>query len=53
LLRFISTTLITFIALFPHINRACQGAVDIAKQLMKKAKTSTGLKVTVDILAGV
>lgn len=27
--------------------------VDIANQLMKKAMTSTGLKVTVDILAGV
>ncbi|MDZ4149535.1 ISAzo13-like element transposase-related protein, partial [Methylicorpusculum sp.] len=26
--------------------------VDIAKQFMEKAKTSTGLKVTVDILAG-
>lgn len=42
--------------LFPHITRACQGivfhTVDIAKQFMEKAKTSTGLKVTVDILAG-
>ena len=43
--------------LFPHITRACQGvvfhSVDIAKQFMEKARTSTGLKVTVDILAGV
>ncbi|MDX8130477.1 ISAzo13 family transposase, partial [Methylomonas sp. OY6] len=43
--------------LFPHITRACQGVVfhtvDIAKQLMAKAKTSTGLKVTVDILTTV
>jgi Rhodopirellula transposase DDE domain len=43
--------------LFPHITRACQGVVfhtvDIAKQFMEKAKTSTGLKVTVAILAGV
>lgn len=43
--------------LFPHITRACQGVVfhtvAIAKQFMEKAKTSTGLKVTVDILHGV
>lgn len=43
--------------LFPHITRACQGvvfhSVEIAKQFMEKAKTSTGLKVTVDILNGV
>lgn len=42
--------------LFPHITRACQGVVfhtiDIAKQFMEKAKTTTGLKVTVDILTG-
>jgi hypothetical protein len=42
--------------LFPHITRACQGvvfhSVDIAKQFMEKAKTSKGLKVTVDILTG-
>ena len=43
--------------LFPHITRACQGVVfhtvEIAKQFMAKAKTCTGLKVTVDILAGI
>ena len=43
--------------LFPHITRACQGVVfhtiDIAKQFMEKANTTTGLKVTVDILAGI
>ena len=43
--------------LFPHISRACQGvvfhSVAIAKQFMECAKTSTGLKVTVDILTGV
>lgn len=43
--------------LFPHITRACQGVVfhtvDIAKQLIEKAKTTTGLKVTVAILVGV
>jgi hypothetical protein len=43
--------------LFPHITRACQGVVfhslAIAKQFMEKAKTTTGLKVTVDILTGV
>lgn len=43
--------------LFPHVTRACQGVVShtvaIAKQFMERAKTSTGLKVTVDILAGV
>jgi len=43
--------------LFPHITRACQGVVFhsvlIAKQFMEKAKTRTGLKVTVDILTGV
>lgn len=43
--------------LFPHITRACQGVVfhtaAIAKQFMAQAKTSTGLKVTVDILNGV
>lgn len=42
--------------LFPHITRACQGvvfhSVAIAKQFMEKAKTSKGLKVTVDILTG-
>ena len=43
--------------LFPHLTRACQGVVfhtvAIAKQFMEKAKTSQGLKVTVDILTGV
>jgi hypothetical protein len=43
--------------LFPPITRACQGvvfhSVVIAKQFMEQAKTSTGLKVTVDILSGV
>ncbi|WAR43789.1 ISAzo13 family transposase [Methylomonas rapida] len=43
--------------LFPHITRACQGVVfhtlDIARQFMEKAKTTTGLKVTVDILTGI
>lgn len=43
--------------LFPHVTRACQGvvfhSVAIAKQFMEKAKTSTRLKVTVDILTGV
>lgn len=40
--------------LFPHLTRACQGAifytVGIVKHLMERAKTSTGLRVTVDIL---
>lgn len=43
--------------LFPHITRACQGVVfhsiEIAKQLMERAKTTTGLKVTVAILEGI
>ena len=43
--------------LFPHITRVCQGIVfhslAIAKHFMAKAKTTTGLKVTVDILTGV
>lgn len=47
--------------LIPHglydITRACQGVVfhslAIAKHFMEKAKTTTGLKVTVDILTGV
>jgi hypothetical protein len=43
--------------MFPHITRACQGvvfhSVAIAKQFMEKAKTTTGLKVTVDILTGI
>jgi hypothetical protein len=40
--------------LFPHLTRACQGviseSVELVKELMEKAKTSTGLRVTVDIL---
>jgi hypothetical protein len=40
--------------LFPHLTRACQGvifeSVGLVKELMEKAKTSTGLRVTVDIL---
>jgi hypothetical protein len=40
--------------LFPHPSRACQGvifeSVELVKGLMEKAKTSTGLSVTVDIL---
>ena len=40
--------------MFPHITRACQGVVfnslDLVKELMLKAKTTTGLKVYVEIL---
>lgn len=40
--------------LFPHLTRACQGvifkSVGLVKELMEKAKTTTGLSVTVDIL---
>ncbi len=40
--------------LFPHVTRACQGvifeSVGLVKELMEKARTSTGLRVTVDIL---
>ena len=40
--------------LFPHLTRACQGvifeSVELVKELMEKARTSTGLRVTVDIL---
>ena len=36
---------------FPHITRACQGVIfhtmDIARQFMEQAKTTTGLRVTV------
>lgn len=43
--------------LFPHLTRACQGVtfhtIDVVKELMEKAKTKTGLRVTVDILAKV
>lgn len=39
---------------FPHITAACQGVifhtVEIAKQFIERAKTSTGLSVTVSIL---
>lgn len=42
---------------FPHLTRACQGVifhtVEIAKQFMERAKTSTGLRVTVSILGKV
>jgi Rhodopirellula transposase DDE domain len=40
--------------LFPHLTRACQGVIfhtiDVVKELLEKAKTSTGLRVTVNIL---
>jgi Rhodopirellula transposase DDE domain len=40
--------------LFPHLTRACQGvifeSVGLVKELMERARTSTGLRVTVDIL---
>jgi hypothetical protein len=40
--------------LFPHLSRACQGVIfesaGLVKGLMEKASTSTGLRVTVDIL---
>jgi hypothetical protein len=40
--------------LFPHLTRACQGvifeSVGLVKELMEKTRTSTGLRVTVDIL---
>lgn len=43
--------------LFPHLTRACKGVVfhsiDVVKDFMNKAKTSTGLKVTVDVLTKV
>lgn len=43
--------------LFAHVTRACQGVtfhtVEIARQFMAKAKTTTGLKVTVEVLGGV
>jgi hypothetical protein len=39
---------------FPHITRACQGVifhtVDIARQFIERAKTSTGVRVTVSVL---
>jgi hypothetical protein len=40
--------------MFPHVTRACQGVVfhtvEIVKELVAKTKTSTGLKVTVDVI---
>ena len=40
--------------LFPHLTRACQGvvfkSVDLVKELMIKTKTTTGLKVKVEII---
>ena len=43
--------------MFPHVTHACQGVVfhtvDIAKQFMEKTKTTTGLKVTVDVMTGI
>lgn len=39
---------------FPHISRACQGVIfhtlEIARQFIERAKTSSGLRVTVSIL---
>ncbi len=38
----------------PHLTRACQGlvlhSIGLAKELMERARTATGLEVTVDIL---
>jgi Rhodopirellula transposase DDE domain len=40
--------------MFPHLSRACQGvifeSVALVKELMEKTSTSTGLRVTVDII---
>ena len=40
--------------MFPHITRACQGGifhtVDLARQCMERTKTTSGLRVTVQIL---
>src|SRR5262249_9060576 len=40
--------------LFPHLTRACQGVIfhtlAIVKEVMEQAKTSTGLRMTVDVL---
>ncbi|WP_230990694.1 ISAzo13-like element transposase-related protein [Bathymodiolus platifrons methanotrophic gill symbiont] len=40
--------------MFPHITRACKGvilkSVEIVNDLIAKTKTSTGLKVTTNIL---
>ena len=42
--------------LFPHVTRACRGVVFVSlplvKGLMEEAQTKTGLRVSVDILAG-
>lgn len=42
--------------LFPHVTRACQGvvfaSVPLVKELMERAQTKAGLRVSVDILAG-
>jgi hypothetical protein len=42
---------------FPHVTRACQGVIfhtlEIAKQFIARAKTTTGLRVTVGVLAKV
>ena len=43
--------------MFAHVTRACQGivfhTVAIAQQFMAMTKTTTGLKVTVDVLDGI
>ncbi len=40
--------------LFPHVTRACQGviftSIELVKHLIEKTRTSTGLKVTVQII---
>lgn len=40
--------------LFPHLTRACQGviftSIELVKELIEKTRTSTGLKVTVQII---
>lgn len=40
--------------LFPHVTRACQGVIftstELVKELIEKTRTSTGLKVTVQII---
>lgn len=40
--------------LFPHLTRACQGVIftslDLVKELMSKARTKTGMRVSVQIL---
>jgi hypothetical protein len=40
--------------LFPHLTRVCQGVIfhtlDLVKEVMEEAKTTTGLRVTVDII---